>query len=62
MCQSARFHLGNVKAVSRFLSNEIVQTAIVSNVIFRLDNANSLLAGICNYRKLPNSVTSRCKI
>ncbi len=62
MCQSTSFHLRNVKAVSRFLPKETVKTAVVSNVIFRLDTGNSLLAGICNWRKLPNYVTCGCKI
>ncbi len=50
------------KAVSIFLSKETVKTAVVSNVNSRLDIGNSLLAGICNCRKLPNSVTCGCKI
>ncbi len=62
MFQSIRFHLRYVKAVSRFLPKETVKTAVVSNVISRRDTGNSLLAGICNCRKLPNSVTCGCKI
>ncbi len=37
MCQSACFHPRNVKAVSRFIPKETVKTAVVSNVISRLD-------------------------
>ena len=62
MCQSASYHLRNVKTVSRFLPKETVQTAVHSNVISRLDTGNSLLAGICKCRKLPDSVTCGCKI
>ncbi len=51
MCQSASYHIRNVKAVSRFLPNETVQTAVLSDVISKLDTGNSLRAGICKCRK-----------
>ncbi len=40
MCQSAIFLLMNVKAVFIYLPKETVQTAVLSNVISRLDIGN----------------------
>ncbi len=59
MCQSACFHLKYVKAVSKFLPKETVKTAVVSNVISRLDTGNSLLVGICIVEKLHVHARSR---
>ncbi len=62
MCQSVSFQLRNVKTVSRFLTKESVKTTVVSNASSRLNTRNYLLAGICNCRKLSNSVTCGCNI
>ncbi len=62
VCQSASFHLKNISAVSKYLPKEVVVTAVISNVMSRLDTGNSLYAGICHCNKRPDSVTCNCKI
>ncbi len=44
------------------MNSQISHTSVVLNIISRLDTRNSLLTGIRNCRKLPNSVTCGCKI